>query len=64
MHHFTGTEKDLEHIVIDRFLEVIHLYRDKLKEGGISLRPNMDMKKDSFIKRMNKEYLKFVDKNQ
>ena len=22
------------------------------------------MKKDSFIKRMNKEYLKFVDKNQ
>jgi len=51
-------------MIIDRFLEVIHVYRDRLTEGGMSLKPNLDMKKESFIRRMNKEYLKFVDKNQ
>jgi len=64
LHILTGSEKDLEHMIIDRFLEVIHVYRDRLTEGGMNLKPNLDMKKESFIRRMNKEYLKFVDKNQ
>jgi len=37
-------------------------YRDRLQEGGsgISIKPNLDIKKDAFLKRMTREYQKFT----
>ena len=66
MDKLTGSEKDIEHIVIDRFLAVIGCYRERLQEGGsgISIKPNLDMKKEAFMKRMAREYQKYTEKMQ
>ena len=41
----TSDERDAEHIVIDRFIQVLNIYRDKLKEGEAPLRINLEKKK-------------------
>lgn len=50
--------------MLDRFREVICLYREGLCQGGIYSRAHLDMKKEAFVKRMEKEYLKMVQEKQ
>ena len=37
----TNDERDAEHIVIDRFIQVLNIYRDKLKQGDAPLKKNI-----------------------
>lgn len=37
----TNDERDAEHIVIDRFIQVLNIYRDKLKQGEAPLKKNI-----------------------
>lgn len=61
MDAMANDEKEGEHIILERFLGVLQIYRDKLKEGEAPIRVNLDLKKEAFLRRLTKEYLKFME---
>jgi hypothetical protein len=37
----TSDERDAEHMVIDRFIQVLNIYSDKLREGEAPVKVNL-----------------------
>jgi hypothetical protein len=56
MENMCNDEREAEHSVIDRFLQVIDIYRNKLREGEAEIKPNLEKKKEAFFRRLAKEY--------
>lgn len=51
-------------MAIDRFIQSLVIFRQKLKQGEAPILANLEKKKDAFIKRMSKEYQDFLVKSE